>query len=278
VTTTQIITPVFQVGTFPTEAGPCCCGGGEPPGETCCPDLPASLTVRLTSDDTILVTLTYVDALPNVSDTPPGWQAEYEGGTIEFYCLQVQGNWEWFFDDAEGGVSGSPLVCCGRVSFTGTLHGDVYIDLPACDDEPPGDEDCCTDRPSTLKITYTMGGCCAGVTLEFTATEYTHSLSATYRGWRWDPGGRGVWPGYTLIALCLPDTIAPYAAWTIRLVDPAGNVSWTGSPIATANSIDCGAGTFSAVFPSMPAGSGFAADCPACSGSTPTVQITITDA
>jgi hypothetical protein len=133
-TSQQVVHPVFIVQPFPSEAGPCCCGGGEdPPGDSCCPDLPITpLVLKLTSDNSTVATLTYTTSLPNVDDNPPGWQAEYEGQTIEFYCVYVNGNWEWFLDDAEGGVTGVELICCGRVSFTGTVHGDVYIDLPAC--------------------------------------------------------------------------------------------------------------------------------------------------
>jgi hypothetical protein len=79
------------------------------------------------------VTITYTDSLPHVLARPPGWQADYEGGIIEFYCLDDGGVEYWALDDAEGGVHYTELACCGRITFEGTLHGDLYIDLPPCD-------------------------------------------------------------------------------------------------------------------------------------------------
>jgi len=105
----------------------CECGEGIP---ACgCDNLPTTLYLY-DSDDVFLTELVYTTAMANVPDTPPGWEKEYDGGTVEFWCVQLIDGYYWFLDDQEGGGSdGIPVVDCEGVlaTFPSTLMGEVYV-------------------------------------------------------------------------------------------------------------------------------------------------------
>jgi hypothetical protein len=116
----------------------CDCECGEGISACGCGNLPTTLYLYA-SDGTFLTELVYTTAMANIAGTPPGWEMDYDGGTVEFYCIQVTlggGTVEerWYIDDQEGGVTYVVASNCSGVlaTFTGTLMGDVYVST-----EPP---------------------------------------------------------------------------------------------------------------------------------------------
>jgi hypothetical protein len=120
-----------EVGWFEANINTTCDDGGG--NDHCgCENLPDTLRVYDASDDSLILTIDFTPSLPHVAGNPPGWQAEYDGGVVEFYCIELPGGQQWALDDQEGGVAyDDPGNCTGVIArFNGTVlgaTGEVYV-------------------------------------------------------------------------------------------------------------------------------------------------------
>ena len=113
----------------------CICGGGGGGISVCgCDDMPDTLYVYDSSDDSLLATLTYTNPLTNngngvIPSLKDGWEVDTGGGMIEFWCDESP--LEWVYDDEEGGTDRDGVTVCTGVlaSFTAifTGSGSAYV-------------------------------------------------------------------------------------------------------------------------------------------------------
>ena len=116
----------------------CCCIDDDGISTCGCDNLPETLYLYA-ADGTFLTELHYVADMVNIPGGLPGWEANYDGGVVEFYCLQVTlggGTVEerWNIDDQEGGQDYVLATNCTGVlaTFPTTVMGEVYVST-----EPP---------------------------------------------------------------------------------------------------------------------------------------------
>jgi hypothetical protein len=113
----------------------CDCICGDEGVSVCgCDNLPTTLYVYDTLDDSLLATLTYTDPLTNngngvIPAGKAGWEVDQGGGMIEFWCDESP--LEWVYDDEEGGTDRDSVTACTGVlaNFTAifTGSGSVYV-------------------------------------------------------------------------------------------------------------------------------------------------------